>query len=660
MGKTQILVVEDEDTSARLIEMTLKSWGYVVPAVIPSGEEAIKKAGEVHPDLVLMDICLKGDVDGVQAAEEIYTRFNIPVVYLTAYADNKILQRAKITEPYGYILKPFQQRELHTTIDIALYKHKADSKLKEREQALEKLSTELKTNNEQLQHYITERKKVEEGLQQSEENLRAYLESAPDGVYLNDLKGKFLYGNKKAEEITGYKREDLIGKSFLKLHLLPKKHLVKAGKLLALNAMGRPTGPDEFELIRKDGCHIWVEITTTPIKQGGEVLVIGSVRDITERKQLEHALNERVKELQCLYGIASIAERPEITLDELYQEVANILPPSWRYPEVTCARIVISGKEFKTENCRDTEWRQSSDIKVDGVKTGVVETCYLEERPEIDEGPFLKEERLLINAVAQRLGDITERKKAQQAQERLSQQLQIKVSELEALSYSIAHDLKSPMLSIEGFSRLLRADIQNQKMERIQEDIRLLESGVSKMQQFINRTLEYSRAGYLVKRTENVPFGDIVKEVITEFTEQMSSIGATVSVAETFPRVYADRMRIVQALTNLIQNSIKYRDKTVPLKIEIGYWLSKDEVVFFVRDNGLGIDASETEKVFALFYRGTADGEGSGAGLAIVKRIIEAHGGRIWAQGQSGKGTTMCFTLPQQSGTNKGDNNGEN
>ena len=113
------------------------------------------------------------------------------------------------------------------------------------------------------------------------------MENAPDGVYLSDLKGTFLYGNKKAEEIIGYEREEIIGKSFLKLNLLPAKHLAKAGKLLALSAMRRPTGPDEFELIRKDGSRLWVEITTAPIKQGGKVVVIGFVRDITERKQAE-------------------------------------------------------------------------------------------------------------------------------------------------------------------------------------------------------------------------------------------------------------------------------------------------------------------------------------------------------------------------------------
>ncbi len=137
---------------------------------------------------------------------------------------------------------------------------------------------------------MTERKRAREALQQSEHNLKTYLESAPDGVYLNDLKGKFLYGNKKAEELTGYEREELIGSSFLKLNLLPAKYLAKAGKLLALNAIGRPTGPDEFELTRKDGRRIWVEINTTPIKQEGKVVVIGFVRDITERKQAEEAL----------------------------------------------------------------------------------------------------------------------------------------------------------------------------------------------------------------------------------------------------------------------------------------------------------------------------------------------------------------------------------
>jgi PAS domain S-box-containing protein len=137
-------------------------------------------------------------------------------------------------------------------------------------------------------------------LPNSEENIKTYLENAPDGVYLNDLQGNFLYGNKKAEEILGYSREELIGKSFLKLSILPAKYLAKAGKLLALNAIGRPTGPDEFELIRKDKSHTWVEISTAPIKQGGKTVVIGFVRDVAERRRAEEALKESQKKYATL------------------------------------------------------------------------------------------------------------------------------------------------------------------------------------------------------------------------------------------------------------------------------------------------------------------------------------------------------------------------
>ena len=260
---------------------------------------------------------------------------------------------------------------------------------------------------------ITERKQAEEELRSSEERLRILFEYAPDAYYLSDLKGNFVDGNKAAEEITGYRREELIGKSFLKLKLLSPRQIPKAAALLVKNVLGQATGPDEFILNRKDGTQIPVEIRTFPVKIEGKTLVLGIARDITERKRLEQDLNERVKELQCLYGIARIDERLGIISDELYQEIANLLLASWQYPGITCARITINGKKFETENYKETKWKQSSDIKVYGAKAGQVEVSYLEERPEIDEGPFSKEERLLIDAVAKQLGNITERKRAE-------------------------------------------------------------------------------------------------------------------------------------------------------------------------------------------------------------------------------------------------------
>ncbi len=126
MANARILVVEDEAIVAKDVQSRLEGLGYAVIGIAASGEQAVSKAMETQPDLVLMDIRLKGQMDGVEAAGQIRDRFNIPVVYVTAYADDDTLRRAKITQPFGYILKPFETRELHTTIEMALYKHQLE------------------------------------------------------------------------------------------------------------------------------------------------------------------------------------------------------------------------------------------------------------------------------------------------------------------------------------------------------------------------------------------------------------------------------------------------------------------------------------------------------------------------------------------------------
>ena len=144
--------------------------------------------------------------------------------------------------------------------------------------------------------------------------------------------------------------------------------------------------------------------------------------ELTERKRVEEALrkrtrnlDERVKELTCLYGVSSLAEKPGVLLEDIFQGSVDLLPPSWQYPEVTCARITVEGQEYATEDFRETKWKQVADVIVHGERAGVVEVGYLEERPPSDEGPFLKEERALINAVAEQLGRTTERERMEEA-----------------------------------------------------------------------------------------------------------------------------------------------------------------------------------------------------------------------------------------------------
>lgn len=166
MAKARIMIVEDEAVTAMDLEMTLKEIGYEVVATASIGEEAIRKAEEQRPDLVLMDIVLQGEMDGIAAAEEMRKRFDIPVVYLTAYADEEKLSRARATEPFGYIVKPFNNKALSGNIEMALYKHDIEKKLKEHTDLIEQLNKqlvkgvlrmdELRKENERLKKEIEE------------------------------------------------------------------------------------------------------------------------------------------------------------------------------------------------------------------------------------------------------------------------------------------------------------------------------------------------------------------------------------------------------------------------------------------------------------------------------------------------------------------------
>src|SRR5574341_2598608 len=259
MVKKRIMIVEDESIIADDLKENLQNLGYAVTSIASSGEEAIKKAEENKPDLVLMDIMLEGEMDGIEAAGQIRFRFNIPIVYLTAYSDEKLLERAKITEPFGYIIKPFNERELHTNIEIALYKHEVEKKLKE-----------------------------------SEYWLSATLKGLGEAVITTDKNGIIKIMNPFAEALTGWKLEDAAGKPIEEIFKVISEGTNKKVENPIVKVIRESVfyGLEENAvLISRDGMKRPVDVIGSLIKDERDS-IIGAVlnfNDISERKKIERS-----------------------------------------------------------------------------------------------------------------------------------------------------------------------------------------------------------------------------------------------------------------------------------------------------------------------------------------------------------------------------------
>ncbi len=289
MTDTKILIVEDQGIEALDIQHRLSNLGYRTPEIAFSGEEAVKKAQETCPDLVLMDIMLGGEMDGVMAARQIQACCGIPVIYLTANANEDTIQRAKMTHPYGYIVKPFKERELYIAIDMALYKHRMEKKLRE-----------------------------------SEEWFAITLKSIGDAAIATDKNGLITFMNVIAEDLTGWKMEDARNKKLTDIFRIINKDTRKTVENPAARVMleGTVVGlANHTLLISKDGTEIPIDDSAAPIKdeRGNIIGVILVFRDVTEREQAEAELYRAYDELE-----RRVAERTadlEATNRQLKQEI---------------------------------------------------------------------------------------------------------------------------------------------------------------------------------------------------------------------------------------------------------------------------------------------------------------------------------------------------
>lgn len=247
--------------------------------------------------------------------------------------------------------------------------------------------------------------------------------------------------------------------------------------------------------------------------------------------------------------------------------------------------------------------------------------------------------------------DISLQKWIEGEREKLIAELEGKNAELERFTYTVSHDLKSPLITIRGFLGFLREDSQTGNMVRLDADIKRISDATEKMQRLLNDLLELSRVGRLVNESKEIQINELIMEALELVQGRISQNNVAVSVEENLPLVFGDYQRLLEVMQNLIDNAAKFMGSQLSPRIEIGCSGSQGGFhTFFVRDNGIGIPVEFQENIFGLFNKLDARSEGTGIGLALVKRIIEFHKGTIWVESESGKGTTFYFTLPSTEG----------
>jgi PAS domain S-box-containing protein len=244
--------------------------------------------------------------------------------------------------------------------------------------------------------------------------------------------------------------------------------------------------------------------------------------------------------------------------------------------------------------------------------------------------------------------DITDRKKADQEREQLIQELEIKNRELERFVYTISHELKTPLVTIAGFSGILSSDIEEADKDKLISHLRHITNAVDTMSVLLDELLELSRVGRIINTPETVSMRELIQEVAKMVERQAAKRDVIIEISPDMPDVFGDKIRLREVLQNLAENAIKFSADRPDARVKVGWRDDGQDPVFYVEDNGRGIDPAYHDKIFGLFERLDLHIEGTGVGLALVQRIMEEHGGKIWVESEgAGAGSTFCFTVPQ-------------
>jgi PAS domain S-box-containing protein len=494
---------------------------------------------------------------------------------------------------------------------------------------------------------ITERKRAEESLRVAEIKYRIMVEHIPAIIYLSgaDQSIGVNYVGPQIEAL-GFSQEEWIADSDLWLRQVHSndKDFVTA-KVRECEITGLPFDV-EYRILTRNGEVRWLHDQARYVlddTNGRRIYIQGFMQDITERRETYEKLYK--------------SEARYLSLLDNMLEGCQIIGFDWRYLYVN-ESTVRQGHNTQESLLGKTMMEMYPGIEQTEL-FGVLRRCMEKHSSHRMENEFTYPDgstswfELSIQPMPEGIfilsNEITERKLAERERE-AKLILQAKNAELDRFAYTVSHDLKSPLVTISGFLGFLKKDLVAGDMERVQNDMFHIEGAINKMRGLVSGVLELSRAGLVVDTREEVHLDVLTNEVIELLHAALATRNAKVNIQTDLPVVFADKVRLGQVIQNLIENAIKYSGNQPEPLIEFGMREndSSGNPIFFLRDNGIGISPQHQEKIFSPFSQLDSKNEGSGVGLATVKRIIEAHGGRIWVESEVGHGSTFFFTLPSQ------------
>ena len=509
-SKTRVLVVEDEIVVSEDLQQRLVTLGFEVAGAANTAADAIRLAAATRPDVALMDIMLHGRPEGIDAAEHLRSKLDIPVIYLTAHSDPATLQRAKRTDPAGYIVKPFDDAQLRVALELAPVRHEMERKAR------------------QVARWMT-----------------ATLSSIGDAVIATNTRAEILLLNPAAEALTGWTQAEAVGKPCAEV----------------LQLVNQSTGQA-------------LEDPATSALRHGLVIRLDPGSVLRTRSGEERSVDDSASPIT----------------DETGKVLGAVVV------------LVDASDRVAAQSRSQALTRQVSELLADKVKR-------------------------------EALG-----------------------AELEAFAIAVSHDLRRPLLTIAGFTELLAEKHRERLPATGQLFLDQVRTSALEMRRMVEDYLQFLQSNH-EQETRHTEV-DLKRLALDSYAEISRTPGQKQArfVCDALPLVWGDEVMLHQLLANLIGNALKYSARRGMPVVEVGASSDADFHTVFVRDNGVGLDLANADKMFEPFhhFHDAIEFPGTGVGLAIAKRIVERHGGRIWVKSQPDAGATFFFTLPVRPPTGPG------